>query len=271
MKNLLENEFFNNTIIPIITSIALAIVTLIIGKIIIKKTVKLVKKNMERRGTDITLRPFFITMLNFGLQAILYVTVIGILGIETTSFAAILASIGLAIGMAFSGTLQNFSGGVMILVFKPFKVGDVIEAQAYLGTVKEIQIFVTVLTTPDNKTIIIPNGPLSNGSLVNYTTQTTRRVDWTFGIGYGDNTDKAREVLNSLINSDPRILKDPEPLVAVSELANSSVNFTVRCWVNSPDYWTVFFDMNEKVYNTFNKEGLHIPFPQMDVHVHNQK
>lgn len=269
MENLLENEFFNGTIVPIVTSIALAIIALIAGKIIIRKIVKIVAKNMEKRGTDATLRPFFVTMLNFGLQTILYVTVIGILGIETTSFAAILASAGLAIGMALSGTLQNFAGGVMILLFKPFKAGDVIEAQGYTGTVKEIQLFVTVLTTPDNKTIIIPNGPLSNGSLVNFSTQATRRVDWTFGIGYGDDVDKAREVINTLINTDNRILKDPVPFVAVSELADSSVNFTVRCWVNSPDYWAVFFDMNENVYKTFGKEGLNIPFPQMDVHVHN--
>ena len=269
MEDLLSNEFFTGTIVPIVTSIALALVSLIVGKIIIKKIVHVVARNMEKRGTDATLRPFFVTMLNFGLQTILYVTVIGILGIETTSFAAILASAGLAIGMALSGTLQNFAGGVMILLFKPFKAGDVIEAQGYTGTVKEIQLFVTVLTTPDNKTIIIPNGPLSNGSMVNFSTQATRRVDWTFGIGYGDDVDKAREVINTLINADNRILKDPAALIAVSELADSSVNFTVRAWVNAADYWGVFFDMNENVYKTFDKEGLNIPFPQMDVHVHN--
>jgi len=269
MKELLENEFFNGTIVPLVTSIAIAIATLIIGKIIIKKFVKILSKNMEKKGTDPTLRPFFVTMLNFGLQAILYITVVGVLGIETTSFAAILASAGLAIGMALSGTLQNFAGGVMILIFKPFKVGDVIEAQGYTGAVKEIQLFVTILTTPDNKTIIIPNGPLSNGSLINYSTEELRRVDWTVVIGYGDDADKAKEVINSMINADSRILKDPAPFVAVSELADSSVNFAVRAWVKAGDYWGVFFDMNENVYKTFDKEGLNIPYPQMDVHVHN--
>lgn len=269
MKELLENEFFNGTIVPIVTSIALALVVLLVGKIIIKKLVNIVAKNMEKRNTDATLRPFFVSMLNFGLQAILYISVIGILGIETTSFAAILAAAGLAVGMALSGTLQNFAGGVMILLFKPFKVGDVIEAQGYTGAVKEIQLFVTILTTPDNKTIIIPNGPLSNGSMVNYSTEELRRVDWTVGIGYGDDVDKAREVINAMIAADNRILKDPAPFIAVSELADSSVNFAVRAWVKAGDYWGVFFDMNENVYKTFDKEGLNIPYPQMDIHLHN--
>jgi small conductance mechanosensitive channel len=156
----------------------------------------------------------------------------------------------------------------MILLFKPYKVGDFIEAQGFSGVVKEIQIFVTILTTPDNKTIIIPNGPLATGSLTNFSTQATRRVDWTFGIGYGDDVDKAYEVLNRLIEGDDRILKDPEPFMAVKELADSSVNIVVRVWVNSADYWPVHFRMNEEVYKTFDKEGLSIPFPQRDIHLH---
>ena len=191
------------------------------------------------------------------------------LGVEMTSFIAILGAAGLAVGMALSGTLQNFAGGVMLLIFKPFKVGDFIEAQGYAGVVKEIQIFNTIITTGDNKTIIIPNGGLSTSSMVNYSTMPTRRVDWTFGIGYGDDVDKAKEVLKKLLSEDARILKDPEPFIAVSELADSSVNFVVRAWVNGADYWGVFFDMNEKVYKTFDKEGLNIPYPQMDVHIHN--
>ena len=192
------------------------------------------------------------------------------LGIEMTSFIAILAAAGLAVGMALSGTLQNFAGGVMILLFKPYKVGDVIEAQGYIGSVKEIQIFVTVLTTPDNKTIIIPNGPLSNGSLTNFSTQETRRVDWTFGIGYGDDVDKAKEIIRNIVESDERVLKDPAVFIALGEMADSSVNLTVRVWVNAADYWGVFFDTNEKVYHAFNAGGINIPFPQMDVHVHNK-
>ncbi len=266
---LFNNEMFTGTILPMVKAIALAIVVLWIGKIIINKVVKLIGKQMEKAKTDETLRPFLLSMLNFGLQAILYITVIGILGIETTSFAAILAAAGLAVGMALSGTLQNFAGGVMILLFKPFKKGDLIDAQGYLGVVNEIQLFVTILNTLDNKTIIIPNGPLSNGSLTNFSVEPQRRVDWTIGIAYGDDVEKAKQVINSLINADTRILKDPAPFVAVSELADSSVNFTVRAWVKQEDYWGVFFDMNENVYNTFAKEGLNIPFPQMDVHVHN--
>ncbi|MEM9024356.1 MAG: mechanosensitive ion channel domain-containing protein, partial [Bacteroidota bacterium] len=162
-------------------------------------------------------------------------------------------------------------GGVMILLFKPFKVGDVIEAQGYIGSVHSIQIFNTILKTPDNKTIIVPNGGLSTSSMVNYSTEPERRVDWTFGIGYGDDTAKARESLLRLIQADQRILQNPEPFIAVSELADSSVNFAVRVWVKSEDYWGVFFDMNEKVYNTFTTEGFNIPFPQMDVHLYKQQ
>jgi len=191
-----------------------------------------------------------------------------VLGVEMTSFVAILAAAGFAIGMALSGTLQNFAGGVMILLFKPFKIGDYIDAQGHSGSVKEIQVFNTIMTTPDNKTIILPNGPLSTGAMVNYSTEPQRRVDWTIGIGYGDDVDKAYEVIKKLLAGDDRILDDPEPFIAVKELADSSVNFAVRAWVNSADYWGVFFRMNEEVYKTFEKEGLNIPYPQTDVHIH---
>ena len=270
-KEIMNSEVFTGTILPMVKAIVLALLVMWIGKIIINKLVKTVGKQMKKRDTDETLRPFFMSMLNFGLQALLYITVIGILGIETTSFAAILAAAGLAIGMALSGTLQNFAGGVMILLFKPFIKGNFIEAQGYTGTVKEISLFVTILNTPDNKTVIIPNGPLSNGALINYSTEALRRVDWTIGMGYGDDVTKAKKVINDLIAADSKILKEPAPFVAVSALADSSVNFAVRAWVKQEDYWAVFFAMNENVYNTFNKEGLTIPFPQMDVHVHNSK
>lgn len=245
-----------------------ALVVLIFGLWIIKVLIKGLGSIMKKKNVDDSLQPFLRSLLGVTLKALLIVSVLGMLGIEMTSFVAIIGAAGLAVGMALSGTLQNFAGGVMILIFKPFKVGDVIEAQGYVGSVYEIQIFNTLLRTPDNKRIIIPNGGLSNGSMVNYSTEETRRVDWTIGIGYGDSTEKAREVIDSLIAADDRILKDPAPFVAVSELGDSSVNFTVRAWVKSPDYWGVFFQMNEKVYNTFDKEGLNIPYPQMDVHVH---
>jgi len=230
--------------------------------------VKVIGKVLDQSNTDPSLTSFIRSLVSILLKVMVYITAIGMLGVEMTSFIAILGAAGLAVGMALSGTLQNFAGGVMILLFKPYKVGDVIEAQGYVGSVKEIQIFTSILTTPDNKTVLIPNGPLATGSLINFSTQDTRRVDWTIGIAYGDDLDKAYEVIKGFIGEDDRILKDPEPFMALSALADSSVNIVVRVWVNSPDYWGVFFDLNEKVYRSFDKEGLGIPFPQMDVHLH---
>lgn len=245
-----------------------AIATLVIGLYIVKIIIGVIGNMLDRSGVDVSLRSFLTSMASILLKVMVYITALGMLGVEMTSFVAILAAAGLAVGMALSGTLQNFAGGVMILLFKPYKVGDVIEAEGYTGAVKEIQIFITILTTPDNKTVLIPNGPLATNAMINYSTQPTRRVDWTFGIGYGDDVDKAYAVLNKMIAADARILKDPEPFMAVSELADSSVNIVVRCWVNAPDYWGVFFKMNEDVYKTFDKEGLSIPYPQSDVHLH---
>jgi len=246
-----------------------AVIVWIVGALIIKTLVKAIEKLMNKGNIDPSLKPFLTGLIHGLLKVMLVISVLGMLGIEMTSFIAILGAAGLAVGMALSGTLQNFAGGVMILIFKPFKNGDLIEAQGYTGVVSEIQIFNTFLKTLDNKTIIIPNGGLSTSAMTNYSTEPKRRVDWTFGIGYGDKTDSAKEVLLRLMNEDKRIINDPEaPFVAVSELGDSSVNFAVRAWVNAEDYWGVFFDMNEKVYNTFNKEDLNIPYPQMDVHVH---
>ena len=245
-----------------------AILVWIIGGWVINVIGRVVKSGLDKSGTDPSLKPFLTGIVNGLLKVMLVITVLGMLGIEMTSFIAIIGAVGLAIGMAMSGTLQNFAGGVMILVFKPFKVGDVIEAQGYVGSVSQIQIFNTIMKTPDNKTIIIPNGGLSTASMTNYSTEPKRRVDWTIGVAYGDDLDKAREVIQRLCDADDRILKDPAVFIAVSALADSSVNFTVRAWVNAPDYWAVFFEMNEKVYKTFGNEGLNIPFPQMDVHLH---
>jgi|TARA_B110000971_G_scaffold205702_1_gene228338 small conductance mechanosensitive channel len=244
-----------------------ALATLVIGLYIVKMIINVMARMMERNDTDPSLRGFVSSLVSILLKVMVYITALGMLGVEMTSFVAIMGAAGLAVGLALSGTLQNFAGGVMILLFKPYKVGDVIDAQGYTGAVKEIQIFVTILTTADNKTVLIPNGPLATCALINYSTQPTRRVDWTIGIAYGDDLDRAYEVINKLIAADNRILKDPEPFVALSALADSSVNIVVRAWVNAPDYWSVFFKMNEEVYRTFGKEGLSIPFPQMDVHV----
>lgn len=245
-----------------------AIAVLFIGSWVIKAVVGSIRIALDKGSVDPSLKPFLLSMLGMLLKVMLFISVLGMLGIEMTSFIAILGAAGLAVGMALSGTLQNFAGGVMILLFKPFKVGDVIEAQGYVGSVAQIQIFNTILKTPDNKTIIIPNGGLSTSSMINYSTEEKRRVDWTIGVGYGDDLDLARQVIKQLCDADERILKDPEVFIAVSALADSSVNFTVRAWVKAPDYWGVFFDMNENVYKTFGKEGLNIPFPQMDVHLH---
>lgn len=247
-----------------------AILTLIIGLWIIGVIVRGFGKAMNKRNVDPSLSPFLKSLAGAVLKIMLFISVIGMVGIEATSFVAVLGAAGLAIGLALQGTLQNFAGGVIILLLKPFKVGDVIDAAGYIGSVNQIQIFNTILKTPDNKTIIIPNGSLANSSMTNYSTEPRRRVDFTFGVGYGDSTEKTRETLMELINADSRILKDPEPFIAVSALADSSVNFVVRVWVEAADYWGVHFDMNEKVYNKFNEVGLNIPFPQMDVHLHKE-
>jgi len=248
-----------------------AIIVWFIGVWVIKLTVAGFGKVMNRSKLDVSLQSFLKSIAAIVLKVMLGITVLTMLKIEMTSFIAILGAAGLAVGLALSGTLQNFAGGVMILLFKPFKVGDVVDAQGYTGCVKEIQIFNTIMTTPDNKTIILPNGSLSTSSMTNFSTEPRRRVDWTIGIAYGDDVDHARKVIKALCDADDRILKDPEVFIAVSALADSSVNFAVRAWVESSDYWGVFFDMNENVYKSFPKEGLNIPYPQMDVHVHQTK
>ena len=192
-------------------------------------------------------------------------------GIATTSFIALLGAAGLAIGLALQGSLANFASGVLILIFKPYKINDFIEAAGIKGTVHEIQVFNTVLKTPDNKTIIIPNSQVSAGTITNYSTEATRRVDMTFGIGYSDDIDKAKSVLSKLLKEDSRVLDNPEIMIVVSELADSSVNFSVRGWVKAADYWGVYFDMHEKVKKTFDKENISIPFPQTDVHLFQEK
>ncbi|BCA80828.1 mechanosensitive ion channel domain-containing protein [Desulfuromonas sp. AOP6] len=244
-----------------------AILALVVGLYLAKAIGRMVGRAMDKKQVDPSLRPFMVSLVGTLLKVLVVISVLGMVGIQMTSFIAILGAAGLAVGMALSGTLQNFAGGVIILVFRPFKVGDYIEAQGYAGSVKEIQIFNTILTTPDNKTIIIPNGGLSTSSMVNYSTEPRRRVDWTFGIAYGDDVDLAKKTLLNLLLGHDKVLKDPAPFVEVGALADSSVNFTVRAWVESADYWAVHFYMNETVYKKFAEVGLNIPFPQMDVHL----
>jgi len=245
-----------------------AIITLVIGLWIIGAITRSIGKGMERRNVDPSLRPFLKSLLNWGLKVMLFISVIGMVGIQATSFVAVLGAAGLAVGLALQGTLQNFAGGVIILMIKPFKVGDYVTVAGESGTVNAIRIFNTFLKTPDNKVIIVPNGQAANSVTTNFSAEEQRRVDFTFGVGYGDSTQQTRETLMDLINAAERILKDPEPFIGLSELGDSSVNFVVRVWVKAGDYWGVFFDMNENVYNKFNEVGLTIPYPQMDVHVH---
>lgn len=247
-----------------------AVVVLVAGLWVIKMINKGIKRFFDKKEFDPSLESFIASLLSITLKLLLVITVLSMMGVEMTSFVAILGAAGLAVGMALSGTLQNFAGGVIILLFKPFKVGDAIEAQGYIGKVKEIQIFNTIVTTFDNRIVIIPNGGLSNSAMINITKEDNRRTDWTFGIAYGDSYDKAKEVLQKLIKEDERILEDPAPFIAMHSLGDSSVNIVVRAWAAKEVLWDVHFDMNEKVYKTFPENGLSIPFPQMDVHVQNK-
>lgn len=263
-----------STVVEFAIHLGVAILVFYAGRFIINKLYGLTSNILHRRNVDMSLTTFILSLIRMVLYFILVVTVIGIIGINTSSFIAIFASAGVAIGMALSGTLQNFAGGVLILLLKPYKVGDYIEAQGYAGVVKEIQIFSTIICTPDNKSIIVPNGPLSTGSINNWSREAYRRVDWTIGISYGDNVTKAREVIQDILKTDGRIIENASvghtTQIVLAELADSSVNLTIRVWVSTPDYWDVYYSMNEKFYNELPLHGLSFPFPQLDVHLPDQ-
>lgn len=244
----------------------MALVIYLVGRYVIKFINKLVSKALSKQTIDPAVRSFVGSLVNILLQVLLILSIVGALGVEMTSFAAILASAGVAIGMALSGNLQNFAGGLVILILRPYKIGDYIEIGGMAGTVKKIEIFNTILTTPDNKVIFIPNNAISSGTLVNYSNQEQRRVDFKFGVEYGTDYKKVKEVIERVIAEDARILKTPEHFIGLGELADSSINITVRVWVASADYWNVYFDMTEKIYSTFNAEGINFPFPQLTVH-----
>ncbi|KXO12313.1 MULTISPECIES: mechanosensitive ion channel family protein [Marinobacter] len=246
--------------------VLLAIVTLIVGLWLINRFVDVLDKKLGQK--DPTLNKFLCGLISALLKVMLLISVASMIGIATTSFIAVIGAAGLAVGLALQGSLANFAGGVLILIFKPFKVGDVIEAQGFLGSVVEIQILYTVVNTFDNRRIVIPNGSLSNASLVNMSAYETRRCDMTFGIGYNDDIDKAKAICKRLIEEDERALKDPEPLIVVGGLGDSSVDLTVRAWTKSADLWPFYWDMQEKVKKAFDAEGVSIPFPQRDVHMY---
>ena len=244
-----------------------ALIVFLVGRLVINLLNKLVRKILSKRDIDPSVKTFVGSLVNVSLTILLIISVVGALGVQTTSFAALLASAGVAVGMALSGNLSNFAGGLIILLFKPYKVGDYIEAQGVGGTVKEVQMFHTVLGTVDNKVIYIPNGSLSSGVVTNFSNQTTRRVDWTFGVEYGSDYEKVKQVIEYVLAKDSRILSAPAaPLIALTALADSSVNVVVRVWVNSSDYWGVYFDINKNIYATFNEVGIGFPFPQLTVH-----
>ncbi|MCI7286034.1 MAG: mechanosensitive ion channel [Parabacteroides sp.] len=244
-----------------------ALLVFIVGRFLISMINKLVQRVLLKRNIDPSIKTFVGSLIHIILMILLIVSVVGALGVQTASFAALLASAGVAIGMALSGNLSNFAGGLIILIFKPYKVGDFIEAQNLSGTVREIQIFHTVLTTTDNKVIYIPNGSLSSSAVINYSYQQVRRIDWTFGVEYGTDYAKVKGVLEEILAKDERILQEPAaPFIAMSQLADSSVNYVVRVWVNSPDYWNVYYDITRIVYERFNAEGIGFPFPQLTIH-----
>lgn len=250
-------------------NVVIALIVYFVGRLVIKYTVKALRAITQKRQVEASLTSFLNSLVSISLNLLLAIIIIGILGIDTSSFLAVFASAGIAVGMALSGTLQNFAGGVLILILKPYKVGDYIEAQGFGGTVREIQIFNTVLTTPDNQTIIIPNGPLATGSLKNSTKATTRRVDIDVEVAYGTKPDEVRQVLMGIIDADERILRDKAlaPIIPMTAMSTSSIIFQMRFWAKASDYWVVKFDTTEKVYKELMANGIEIPFPQMDVHL----
>ncbi|MGD8407387.1 MAG: mechanosensitive ion channel [Thiohalophilus sp.] len=246
----------------------LTIIVLVVGLWIINRLVKVMAKGMERSNMEATLARFLQSLVGIGLKALLLISVASMVGIATTSFIAVLGAAGLAVGLALQGSLGNFAGGALILMFRPYKVGDYITAQGVSGTVMAIQIFNTILKTPDNVRIIVPNGPMSSGIITNFSAEETRRLDFVFGIGYGDDVKQARQIIMSIMKDEPKIFDDPEPQVLLSNLGESSVDLTVRTWVNAGDYWPMKFELTEKVKAAFDREGISIPFPQRDVHLY---
>ncbi len=251
-----------------VPKILLALTVLLVGLWAINRVLKMTSRGLARSRTEPTLARFLESLVGIGLKALLIISVISMIGVETTSFIALLGAAGLAVGLALQGSLANFAGGVLVLMFRPYKVGDYIQAQGVSGTVTDIQIFNTILNTPDNVRIVVPNGTISNGIVTNYSAEPTRRVDFVFGIGYGDDIGHARQVIANVIAADERAFADPAPQIVVGNLGESSVDIIVRVWTNAADYWGLKFDLTERVKEGFDAAGISIPFPQRDVRVH---
>ena len=269
--NILESfdieKLTNSYVIPWGINIALALAVFIIGRMVANAIVSLVEKLLSKAKMEQILINFISSIVSAALLIFVIAAALDQLGVDTTSIIALLGAAGLAVGLALQGSLQNFAAGVMLIVFRPFKAGDFVEAGGTMGVVEKINIFSSVFRTGDNKEVIVPNGAIYGGTITNFSARATRRIDMVFGIGYGDDIRKARDVIKNLLAADDRVLKDPEPLIAVGELGNNSVNFNVRPWVNSDDYWPVKFDLNERVKLAFDENGISIPYPQMDVHM----
>ena len=266
-ENFDMNNFVDTYAMPWAINVALALVIFIVGRIVAGMVVRGVAAVMKKSKMDQILIEFLSSIMGALLTLVVAIVSLNQLGVDTTSFIALIGAAGLAIGLSLQGSLQNFAAGVMLIIFKPFKVGDFIEAAGSAGVVENISIFSSTMKTVDNREVIIPNGSIYGGTITNFSAKDTRRVDMVFGIGYGDDLKKAKQVLNDIINADERILAEPEPVIAVSELADSSVNFVVRPWVKSADYWGVMFDVTEQVKLTFDKQNISIPYPQMDIHM----
>lgn len=274
-SSLTMNDLYNivaNFAVDIVIKIIEIALIWFIGRWLGRRLISICKAMMERRKTNESVASFTLSLIDVVVMIVLLIIIIGVIGIDTSSFIALFASAGVAIGMALSGTLQNFAGGVMILLFRPYKVGEFIEAQGVSGTVKEIQIFNTVVKTGDNKLILLPNGPVSTGIITNYSREAYRRVDMTFSVSYGDDYETAKELLLRLVKEDTRILNSPaEPAVALSALSASSIDISLRVWCKQEDYWGVLNDMNKKVYETFPKAGLKFPYQTFTLHVNKEE
>jgi len=267
LENIDINFYLNTYVVPWVINIALALAIFFIGRIITRIIVKLLSRLLIRAKMDAILVDFVSSIVRSLLLLFIIIAALDQLGVNTTSLIALIGAAGLAVGLALQSSMQNFAAGVMLIIFRPFTTGDFVETGGISGTVEKITLFSTLFRTGDNREIILPNGSIYSGSIVNYSARDTRRIDMIFGIGYDDDMRKAKDIMQSIINADNRILKDPEALIAVAELADSSVNFVVRPWVNSSDYWAVKFDLNEKIKNAFDESGISIPYPQMDVHL----
>lgn len=259
-------ELVNLYVVPYGLKVLMALLIFVIGRLIAKILSKMIGKVLVRTKLDIILVEFVQSLVNALLMVVVIVAALDQLGVNTTSLIAVLGAAGLAVGLALQGSLQNFAAGFLLLVFRPFKSGDFVEAAGTMGVVEKISIFSTIMRTADNKEVIVPNSAIYGGNIINYSARTTRRIDMVFGIGYGDDIKKARDLMAQIIQADERILAEPEPVIAVSELGSSSVNFVVRPWVKTEDFWDVKFDLTEKIKLAFDENGISIPFPQMDVH-----